>query len=337
MRTLSVIIPTYNRPKQILARVGELLPQLTSEIELIILDNCSPLVVQKLVCDAYPETKDQIKHIRNLANIGANANICRCFEVGSCDWLWLLGDDDIVLPNAIESILSEVKSRGSKTADFAGFHFSTSLYEYHESLEFSSLEQYCNFNFYKERFGNALFISSCVYRTKFARDYLSYAYQSISSCGPQLALALSCVARGHGWGVSEKKIVDWKPADAGDQWGIFWLAKGLPLLIEVPGCATEVIKNLHGALEKHMWNPLLKGGIHMCLFNNNYNELYWVMIFCKFRFLLQGKKKIKMYILYVFSLACYHIKGFKPFFKYLFIRTGLSDSIDHASIRNNGV
>jgi glycosyltransferase involved in cell wall biosynthesis len=133
MIRLSIVIPTSNRPKDIVERVGELLPQLVQGVDLLIIDNCSPVVVETLISENFPDTLGKITHIRNAVNIGGNANICRCFEVGDSDWIWLLGDDDSVKPDAIKMILAEIASHGEAISIIAGFNFSTGILQYLES------------------------------------------------------------------------------------------------------------------------------------------------------------------------------------------------------------
>lgn len=107
---LTVAIPTYNRPKELRATLERLLPQLTDECFLLIIDNHSALPVAGEVKDLFekhPTVKYEIR--RNRVNIGGDANIMRCFEYCETKWLWTLGDDDEVSENAIEIILSDVK------------------------------------------------------------------------------------------------------------------------------------------------------------------------------------------------------------------------------------
>jgi hypothetical protein len=56
----------------------------------------------------YPHIDAQL--VRNKFNIGANANILRCLELVRNPWVWILGDDDLPLPNAIETILEHTEN-----------------------------------------------------------------------------------------------------------------------------------------------------------------------------------------------------------------------------------
>jgi glycosyltransferase involved in cell wall biosynthesis len=109
-KILTVVIPTYNRVKHLIKNLPALLNQLTDECELIIIDNCSNVSVnieiEQFIKD-YPAVKFNI--IRNPKNIGLFGNIMKCFEVATTKWLYILGDDDSLMPDSITLILRDIK------------------------------------------------------------------------------------------------------------------------------------------------------------------------------------------------------------------------------------
>ena len=109
---LTISIPTYNRVDCIQRMVRTILPQLTNEVNLIVIDNQSPYDIYSLFTE---EEKTQFDLRRNDVNIGGDANIARCFEVARTKWVWVLGDDDIILPDAVSRVLETIKSH----SDFA--------------------------------------------------------------------------------------------------------------------------------------------------------------------------------------------------------------------------
>ena len=108
---LTICIPTYNRAEKIRERLLELLPQIGNEVEVLIIDNGSNVFVENAISDLI-ENRKNIKVIRNKFNIGMSANIARCIEVCETKWLWLLGDDDAVLPGALNDILNDTTHAG---------------------------------------------------------------------------------------------------------------------------------------------------------------------------------------------------------------------------------
>lgn len=108
---LTIAIPTYNRPKQLLNTLTKLLPQLNSDCYLSIIDNHSETPVTETTAEIfarYPEVNYKIH--RNHINIGGDSNIIRCFEYCDTPWLWTVGDDDEILPTAIETIFGDMEA-----------------------------------------------------------------------------------------------------------------------------------------------------------------------------------------------------------------------------------
>ncbi|HEY1173721.1 MAG TPA: glycosyltransferase family 2 protein [Verrucomicrobiae bacterium] len=99
---LTISIPTYNRAKLLEARLLELLPQVVPEVELIVCnDGSTDETVQ--VCEKY--RNQGVLYYENKVNMGLSRNMLSAFENARGKWLWTLGDDDGVLPDAVGRIL----------------------------------------------------------------------------------------------------------------------------------------------------------------------------------------------------------------------------------------
>ena len=103
MTILSIVIPTYDRNQILEKSLSQLAVQLTDNVDVLIIDNCSP---QPVCVD---RSLKNVKILRNSINIGGNGNIIRCFEMCESDWIWVLGDDDMPMEEAIQSALSAIK------------------------------------------------------------------------------------------------------------------------------------------------------------------------------------------------------------------------------------
>lgn len=117
---LTIAIPTYNRLSQLRRTLSMLLPQLDIRCKVMIIDNHSDTIMEsevKDIIDKYPEL--QYSWYRNNVNIGANANIHRCFELCTTPWMWLLSDDDCIAENAIKTIFDAI----SKYPDAVNINF----------------------------------------------------------------------------------------------------------------------------------------------------------------------------------------------------------------------
>jgi hypothetical protein len=111
MKKLFIYIPTFNRIDSLVEQLNALLPQVAMfpEVRLHINDNASSDIdIQSL--------RSRIDHervliTRNGCNIGGNANILLGFVYWREDEaLWILSDNDIVRPNAVEQILAAIDS-----------------------------------------------------------------------------------------------------------------------------------------------------------------------------------------------------------------------------------
>ena len=106
---LTIAIPTYNRAPYLKELLLVLFDQLLDEprVELMISDNATsdetPAVVDEFVKQGL-----QLRYIRNQTNIGPDANFLQCFEKARGKYVWILGDDDLVLPGAIALVLSSL-------------------------------------------------------------------------------------------------------------------------------------------------------------------------------------------------------------------------------------
>lgn len=112
---LSFCIPTYNRSallEQALAVLldqwhTDLTPAQRGQVEIAISDNCSPdetpTVVQKIAAD-YPHLR--LTYFRQPENRGGDANILHAMQMGRGEFVYLLSDDDLLLPGAVAKLFA---------------------------------------------------------------------------------------------------------------------------------------------------------------------------------------------------------------------------------------
>ena len=172
---LTIAIPTYNRNLLLRKQIEKLVPQLESYVRILIIDNCSDQAVYESIRDL---VNNKITVIRNAVNIGADANICRCFEYCDTEWLWVLSDDDPVKEDAVSTVLNEIL----KYRDYVFLNFNAdSAY---------CTEGFSEFCLSKPNYSNIFFISVCIYNNYKLRPYLTYYYNYMSSMHGQLVLLL---------------------------------------------------------------------------------------------------------------------------------------------------
>lgn len=226
--TLTIAIPTYNRNETLLQNLHHLAQQLSPACRLLILDNCSDIPVSETLSGfsrQFPEIALQV--IRNKANIGANANVLRCFELCDTEWLWVLGDDDEVTPHAIETIFTYTALYPASVF----FNFSSDIYLREELFSTHGVAEFVH-RF--ESFPNVLFISSGVYKVAAFTPYLRLGYSSIYSMAPHFAMLLSTLGQDGQCCLAPEQIVRWVPPPPHQQWSFLTLGLGVMTLLDLP-------------------------------------------------------------------------------------------------------
>jgi abequosyltransferase len=103
---LSIAIPTFNRSHFLAELLAVLKPQMDDSglVELIISDNASTDDTQPML-EGFSSQGLKFRYIRNKTNLGPDRNILQCFEEARGIYVWIFGDDDIILPGAIDKII----------------------------------------------------------------------------------------------------------------------------------------------------------------------------------------------------------------------------------------
>jgi glycosyltransferase involved in cell wall biosynthesis len=109
---LTIAIPTYNRAADLttaLAHIAGQLGPVADAVEVLVSDNCSTDGTEGVV-RKYIEQGFRINYYKNRENIGPDNNFLQCFNAASGKYVWILGDDDIVLDGALARILPVLAS-----------------------------------------------------------------------------------------------------------------------------------------------------------------------------------------------------------------------------------
>lgn len=124
---LSLAIPTFNRAPFLAELLASILPQTLritpGEFELLISDNCSTDETPAVVADLQARGLS-CRSIRNEVNIGADGNFLQCLNLASGQYVWVMGDDDLLEPDAIPALLSLLKQREFDLVYLSSYAFS---------------------------------------------------------------------------------------------------------------------------------------------------------------------------------------------------------------------
>lgn len=107
---LSICIATYNRANFIGATIESIVSQVNDNIEIIIIDGASPDNTQQVIRE-YQKNFTQIKYYRLLEKGGVDRDYCKAIEFAKGTYCWLFTDDDILDQNAVNTVLTAIKTK----------------------------------------------------------------------------------------------------------------------------------------------------------------------------------------------------------------------------------
>ena len=229
---LTISIPTYNRPDKVKNTVSKLIPQLNSDVNILILDNCSEVNVKDHLTKNVPGFADHenIKVIRNITNVGPDANFVKCFENSQAPFTWTLGDDDEVYDNAVQVILNEIEKY--KDYQLAGFNFNCNLVDRTQTILISSIDELGE---KLDFFGNWVFISTNVYDTQEYLKHIRYATYTAYSMASQVVPPMIAISQNKTFILSKEYIVRNQPLeDVNERWSDIKLNMVLTSILETP-------------------------------------------------------------------------------------------------------
>lgn len=172
---LTVAIPTYKRPqllekcvRSVLASIGD------HDAEILVCDDS----VDHTNDAVYAALDDaRLRVIRNASNLGIDANICACIERSAGDYVWLIGEDDLMRRSGITAVLEKIDALPDVPFIYVNYSYITadqvcelrhrSIDEDRATLPFES--------FVDEHLWSAGFIGGCVINR---RQFVQTAYRN---------------------------------------------------------------------------------------------------------------------------------------------------------------
>jgi glycosyltransferase involved in cell wall biosynthesis len=104
---LSICIATYNRADYIGETLESIIPQITDEVEIVIVDGASTDGTSNVVKN-YTKICKQINYIQLPSKGGVDQDFCKAVECAKGEYCWLFPDDDLLKPGAISAVLREI-------------------------------------------------------------------------------------------------------------------------------------------------------------------------------------------------------------------------------------
>jgi len=102
---LSICIATYRRAGMIGATLDSILPGLTDDVELLVVDGASPDETEAVVAGRF-QGRANCRYLRLAAKGGVDRDYCIAVEQAYGDYVWLMTDDDALKPGAVARVLA---------------------------------------------------------------------------------------------------------------------------------------------------------------------------------------------------------------------------------------
>jgi abequosyltransferase len=131
---LSICIPVYNFADYISETLESILPQLSDLVEVVVLDGASTDHTPHVIAE-FQKRSPYIRYCREPKKGGIDHDISLCFTRAQGVYCWLFGGDDILLPGAVNSVLSQLK----ENCDLYLANFNICGYEFDTVLEKHSI------------------------------------------------------------------------------------------------------------------------------------------------------------------------------------------------------
>ena len=108
---LTIAVPTYNRAATLKLLLETLSPQVAAlpEVELLISDNASMDDTRQVVEEQIANGL-RCEYIRNASNIQADPNFLQCYQKARGRYVWIFGDDDVLLPGSLQFIVNLLRA-----------------------------------------------------------------------------------------------------------------------------------------------------------------------------------------------------------------------------------
>lgn len=139
---LSICIPTYNRAallKNCLQSLINIKMKSSIDFQVCVSDNCSIDETWDVVSSA--QKYIPIKYKKNGKNLGVANNVIKVVAMADSEFAWLIGDDDLLMPNAIKEVLRLIEENSSVDYFYINsFHLTTEyVFSFPQPFDLSNL------------------------------------------------------------------------------------------------------------------------------------------------------------------------------------------------------
>lgn len=315
MNLLTIAIPTYNRSWKAIEAVKALLEEDLSDTQITIIDNCSDDIVEEKIREAIPELPTSIKFIRNTANVGLAANICRCYEYAETPWIWTLGDDDKIVKGCVIGIVNILRNL-DEDQHISFIQLSTTIHRYSTESIASCLDSYWNITGELSAFSNALFLSSCLVRKSVSHEFLRIGLINCFTAAPHLAIPLHAIGPMNKVKFSPLLCIVYKWSEEGGNWNPLSVFAGIPLLAETPGDYVTRYR-LMPAIKRYAPGLSIREALKFIFTDKIRSPYFYYAYYSRLCPLLSGTLLLKVMFFRFTSGVCFRLPVIKSFGRWL--------------------
>lgn len=219
---LTIAIPTYNRADYLdlcLRRVAEELDALSEErrhlVRVYVSDNASTDVTGQVISKYQLMNAGEFEYVRNQENIGADRNIVQCYTSAKTPYVWVLGDDDVILPDGLHLVLNVLEKKEIDILYVNGYSYSENyLDEPRRGQGRSGVRNYINaIDFVRRTHVMLTFITASIVRSGVNIESVSQATSGTKLL--QLGWLLQLVRDGKKFAIIENRIFAAKIGNSG--------------------------------------------------------------------------------------------------------------------------
>ena len=229
---LTIVIPTYNREKQLIRLLKSIERQnAIDSYYIVILDNHSDYDVEASLKEQFSGYFfENIQFYHRPYNAGGDYNIGSSFLFAKSQYLWIIGDDDEVVDGCIDAIENNI----SRYPDMPLFKYQIKgNARYKEDIVIKNIEDF-NYQYKRGYFiaGDVIFMSNNIFNLPALGEYIStalyYSYCSIPHAIPMLR----CMADERPFLWSHHEIIKYN-APEGDHWNFLKIATSFSTILDI--------------------------------------------------------------------------------------------------------
>ena len=237
-RSLTILIPTFDRPHEVNGRLREIEALWGSDVIVHVQVNPGKHSAAEIDRSLF---SGPLTVRENTSNIGVVGNIVAGIQGITTEWVWILGDDDILVPEARARIEEAMRLCDESASNAAVFnHWFQSPHA--EPVICRDLKSFTE----ATGFGDALFISGTIWRTchfrRYLQDVVEYSYCWSSQVLPHV---ISVTEGNASVLVSNDRLINCR---AVHRWSRHEFLERLPVFLEHPA-----VRSNRGEMLAFMW------------------------------------------------------------------------------------